>query len=141
MPRPDFQAFEAALLKAGIPACRVRRTALELGEHFDDLVAEGLHAGQQPDEAEDAAAAALGDLQALVAAMRARPELRGWAYRYPRTAVVLYPLAYLALLPVLPISAGVSHATVLGRWALSAVLSALFTATILLLLELSIVLT
>lgn len=141
MPRPDFSTVELALLGAGISARHVRRTVLELNDHFDDLVDAEMHRGLDQAGAERVAAHALGDFQDLVCAMRARPELRSWAFRYPGLAMVIYPLAYIALLPAVPIAAGMAHAALLGRWAASALLSGILTATILLVLQLSIVLT
>jgi hypothetical protein len=73
--------------------------------------------------------------------MAARPELRSWAWQHPRLAMAVYPLACVAVLPVVPLIAGVVNAPVLARWAGCAVLSGLVTAAMLLVLQLVITLT
>lgn len=83
----------------------------------------------------------LGDIDLLANAVCARPELRSWAADYPRIALVVYPLACLAVLPAIPFIAGVANASYLARWIACALLSGLVTATILLVLQLSITLT
>ena len=93
------------------------------------------------DDTQQQAIDALGDLQSIAAEMRSRPELRGWAFRYPHVAVVIYPLLCLALLPAIPVVAGVAYVPQLARWAACMRLSGIITAGMLLLLQLSISLT
>jgi hypothetical protein len=52
----------------------------------------------------------------------------------------MYPVAYLALLPAVPIFAGIAHAETLARWGLSLVLAGLMTASMLLVMQLAILL-
>jgi hypothetical protein len=118
----------------------VRRTVAELREHLDDLVEAALESGFEIQLARRQAAAQMGDLQQVAIAMRACPEMRSWSYRFPRIAVVIYPLTCLALLPAVPVLAGVAHASVLARWTACVLFGGLVTAAIFLVLQLSIVL-
>ena len=138
MRNPDFDALREDFLEAGIAPTHARRVCRELREHYDDLVGEFREAGLSRDDARGQAAAALGRSEDLVAAMSERRELKTWAYRYPRAAVVFYPLACLAALPVLPVIAGVTHASLVARWGVSLLAAGVLTAALLLLLQLSI---
>lgn len=138
MRNPDFDDLGDELLRAGIAPTRARRVCRELREHYDDLVAEFREAGLPVDQAGQRAAEALGRRQDLVAAMSQRRELKTWAYRYPRAAVVLYPLACIVALPVRPVVAGMTHASSLARWGASLLAAGFLTAALLLLLQLSI---
>jgi hypothetical protein len=140
VPRPDYTRFEADLLEAGIPVRRIRRTVSELDEHFDDIVVRARATGLPLTEAEEVALRDLGDLVQVAAAMRSRPELRGWAYRFPYLALVVYPLSWVALLPAVPVVAGAAHAPQIARWAASVLLSGVVTASMLLVLQLAIIL-
>ena len=86
----------------------------------------------------DEALEALGDMNDFVIAMQARPELRSWAFRFPRLALIAYPLMCLALLPVYPVSAGVTHAPNIARWGFCFMCAGLVTVSILLGLRLAI---
>jgi len=141
MPRPDVTALRNKLLQAGISPTYVRRTVRELNDHFEDLVDEGLDAGRDRDAAERQALQSLGAMSNVAAAMRDQPQLKSWAWRWPRIAVVIYPLACVAALPVVPIVAGVQHAESITRWGLGLVLAAFVTATMFLVLQLAITLT
>lgn len=132
MPRPDFRSLRNELLRSGVAPRHVRRTVLELSDHFDDLVDAGASEQQAMKE--------LGELNEIRQAVLARPELRSWAYRFPHIALFIYPLTCLVLLPVVPVFAGVAHASYLGRWTASIVLSGLVTAAMFLVLQLIIVL-
>lgn len=141
MPRPDFEQFARDLRRAGIAERHVRRAELELSEHFDDLVEDAIRSGLDRGDAECRAAENLGDLQIVGETIRSRPELRSWAFRWPRLALVLYPLACIAALPAAPVVIGVQNAPILARWAACLLLGGLVTATMLLVLQLSITLT
>jgi hypothetical protein len=54
--------------------------------------------------------------------------------------VVVYPLTCLALLPAMPVLAGVAHASLLARWTTCVLLGGFVTAAIFLVLQLSIAL-
>jgi len=141
MCRPDFDALRTGLLRAGVAPRNVQRTVLELGEHYDDLVDEAVAAGLDRAGAERRARRELGDLDRIAAEITARPELRGWAWQHPRLALFLYPVACIAVLPAVPLIAGVANAPALARWIGCALLSGLVTASMLLVMQLVITLT
>ncbi|MGI9271416.1 MAG: permease prefix domain 1-containing protein [Woeseiaceae bacterium] len=138
MREPNFRQFQSQLLRVGISPRYVRRTVSELREHLDDLVDAELDAGRDLEDARRAAAQQIGDLREVAVAMRACPELRSWSYRFPRIAVVVYPLTCLALLPAVPVLAGIAHAPQLARWGACMVLGGTVTASMFLLLQLTI---
>ncbi len=137
---PDFADLGRRLMQSGIAARHVDRALFELEDHYADLVEEGLETGMSSDDARARAIARLGDPGEFVRQMRARPELRSWAFRYPRAALLFYPVACLAALPAVPLIAGIEHAPQLARWGMSLLLAGAFTTTLLLVLQLSIVL-
>ena len=141
MPRPDLGKLRSRLLQSGIAPRHVKRAELELGEHFEDLVESGTASGLDQREAERQALRALGDIDLIAAEICARPELRSWAVSYPRLALVVYPVACIAVLPAVPVIAGIANASNVGRWIACALASGLVTAAMLLVLQLSITLT
>lgn len=141
MPAPDFAAMQSRLLRSGVSPHHVERTLLELRDHFDDLVDAAKDGGADRRTAEQLAIEELGDLDDISAAICERGELRSWAADYPRLALVVYPLACAAMLPAVPVIVGVANASYVGRWLGCALVSALVTASILLVLQLSITLT
>lgn len=139
MRRRDFAELEARLLQGGIAPRHVQRALAEFEDHYRDLVEEATDTGVPVEDARARAAARLGDVDCLVGGMLSCPELRSWAFRYPRLAVLVYPLACLLALPAMPVIAGVDKAPVLVRWGASFLVAGLFTATMLLVLQLAIV--
>ncbi len=138
MHKPEFRVLEKRLIDAGIAPRHVRRTVGEMRDHYEDLVEAAIEQGMQRDSAHERALRALGQVDDLVQEMAAHPELKGWASRYPRTAIVVYPLACLAALPAVPVTVGVANASLLARWGASLVAAGLVTAGMLLILQLSI---
>lgn len=138
MPRPDSTALRNDLLAAGISPQHVHRAVSEIDEHFEDLVCAHRDEGFSRSEAERMAVRALGDLDHVTAAMREQADLKSWAWRHPRIALVVYPLACLAALPVVPVRAGYDNAGNIARWAACLVVSGLLTAMLFLVLQLSI---
>ena len=141
MPDPDFERLRSALVQSGVGAARARRMATEFEDHYLDLVDEGLAAGLDPDVARRRAMESIGSFDTLRAAVAARPELRSWAFRHPRLALLFYPLACAVALPVVPVIAGREHAPELGRWMLCVLAGGIVTAALLLAMQLSITLT
>ena len=141
MPRPNFIELRNELLESGISPSHVHRAITELDEHFEDLVHAGLEDGREHSVAESIALQALGDLAEVSKAMRQRPELRSWAWRHPRLALIIYPLACVAALPAVPVIAGVQHASQIARWAICLLVGGFVTALMFLVLQLSITLT
>lgn len=134
----DFSRFERELQRSGIAPRHRRRTMAELAAHCDDLETALREQGVSHHEAAREARRRLGDLDDVAAAIAARPELKCWYLRWPRTARVVYPVACVAALPLVPVFAGVNHASAIARWGACLVLSGGFTAGLLLLLTLSI---
>lgn len=140
MPRPDFEWMRNEMLRKGVSARVVARTVAELDEHYSDLESEGLRSGMTSAEAGHFAARQLGQPEALVAQVSQRTELHGWMYRYPRMARVLLPVAWIVLQPVRPVLAGVEHFSSIVRWSACLLLSALVTASMMLVMQLSLTL-
>ena len=138
MREPDFNDLANRLVLSGIAPRHAHRTVNEIRDHYDDLIEAAVDHGVSRREARLLAAQELGRIDDLVAEMSARRELKTWAFRYPRAAMVVYPLACLAVLPAAPVNAGIAHAPVLARWGASLLAAGLFTAALLLVLQLSI---
>lgn len=138
MPRPNLAELRNELLRAGIAPRHVRRVVGELDDHFEDLVERSLIEGTDLQSAELQALDDLGDYRDIAHAMRLQPELRRWAFRYPYLAIVVYPLTFFALKPVM---AGVEHAGDVARWATCIFLGGMATAAMFLFMQLSIALT
>jgi urease accessory protein UreF len=138
MREPDFDDLATRLLNSGIAARHAHRAVNEIRDHYDDLVDAAVDAGATSREARCEASRALGRMEDLVSQMSACRELKTWAFRYPRAAIVVYPLACLAALPAMPVNAGIANAPVLVRWATSLLAAGLITSLLLLVLQLSI---
>jgi hypothetical protein len=140
MREPDFNALATRLLKSGITPYHAHRTVNELRDHYDDLVDAAVDAGANSKNARRRAATELGTMDDFVAEMASRRELKTWAFRYPRLAVVVYPLACLAVLPAMPVFAGIAHRATVMRWGASLLGAGLVTALMMLTMQLSIIL-
>lgn len=91
MHEPRFAAIGEELLRAGLTPRRVRRILFELQSHRDDLVEELEGQGLSREDAEAEAAKRL-DVEAIVEAARARPELHSGMRRWPAAVLTLLPL-------------------------------------------------
>lgn len=138
MSRPDFDRMWNEMLRNGVAAGVAARTIAELRDHFEDIEAEAMAAGDRPDAASDFAMRRLGRPDILVAAVASRQELRSWMYRYPRLARVILPLTCAILLPAAPVFAGVAHQSAVLRWVAALLLSGLVTALLMLVLQVTI---
>jgi hypothetical protein len=138
MREPDFNELAGRLLESGIAPRHVHRAVNEIRDHYDDLVDAAVDSGASSHAARRQAAAELGKVDDLVASMSECRNLKTWAFRYPRAAIVVYPLACVAALPAMPVFAGIANAPLLARWAASLLVAGLFTASLLLVLQLSI---
>lgn len=136
----DTTRLRRELIRAGIAPRHVRRTINELRDHYEDIVDQELASGSDRLTACHSALQRIGAVDEIVAAVRARPELQSWAFRFPRLAVVLYPLTFVALLPAAPVLIGYANASLVVRWTTCLFLSALVTAGLFLLLQLAITL-
>ncbi len=140
MPEPDFSSLRKNLLKRGIAPRYAQRAASELKNHYDDIVDAAIDHGQSPKSARREATETLGSFEQIIDDMDARKELKTWVYRYPGVAAIVYPLACLAVLPAMPVFAGVAHREALARWGTSLVAAGFVTAGLLLTMQLSILL-
>ncbi|MEM8815652.1 MAG: hypothetical protein AAGE85_07475 [Pseudomonadota bacterium] len=118
----------------------VARTLAELREHTEDVRLELIDCGHTPCAAERAALERLGDARSIARAAAAYPELGAWWKRFPHLAAVAYPLACVAVLPAVPVIAGLHNAVWLGRWLMCAAAGGAVTAMLFLLLQFSITL-
>ncbi len=138
MAEPDFARFEELLMCAGISPRHIRRSVAELREHFGDIEEAMRRQGVSGPEAGRMANVELGDLAVIAAGIASQPELKCWSRRWPRTARVVYPLAWICLVPAMPVITGVRHASLIARWGTCFLLSAGFTAALMLVLQLAI---
>lgn len=136
----DFSTLAHQLLQNGISPRHAHRAVNEIRDHYDDLVDVAVDDGLEPAAARRFAAEQMGSLDAIVAEMASRRELKTWAYRYPKLAVVIYPLACIAALPAVPLLAGIAHRNTIARWGGSFLAAAFITALMMLSMQLSILL-
>lgn len=132
------QRLRTRLVERGVAPRQVERLLVELGEHFDDLVAASVEAGLHREEAEARAERQLGAAADIERAVLSQPSLRSWAWRWPMVARVVYPVAWLAALPLVPVAAGMRHSDSILRWMICLAAGAAVTAAMLLVLQLSI---
>lgn len=85
------------LLRGGVAPRHVRRYVSELADHLADLTAEEERAGRRRADAELAALARLGSIDALTQAMTERRHLRSWSARAPWAVFGLAPVLSLAV--------------------------------------------
>lgn len=141
MHESNFRELRTGLLQAGIAPRHARRTVREIRDHFEDIVDARLADGCDSRTARQIASQEIGEAGPIIAAMQSCPELLCWGRRFPRLAVVVYPLTCLALLPAVPVFVGVAHAPQVARWSMSLLFAGLVTASLMLLMQLSILLT
>lgn len=138
MPEPDFLEFARHLQREGIARRCATRAAEELAEHYADLVDELRHNGWPEQAASREAATQLGSLPRIAAQMARRRELRRWCFRWPWLGRLALPLACIVALPLAPIISSVQHREVVVRWSFAMLASAVFTAVLLGMMQLSI---
>lgn len=139
MREPDFNALSNELLKSGISRRHAYRAVSELRDHYDDLLDAAVDNGANSKAARRIASAQLGSLERFASEMASHRELKTWSFRHPGLAAVFYPLACLAVLPAIPVFAGIAHRNALMRWGTCLLAAGLVTALMLLLLQLSII--
>lgn len=138
MPDRDLDRLRRRLLESGVAPRRVVRIVSELSDHYDDLELEATERGLSREAAKAHAKNKLGDASVIAEQVLSQPELKCWFYRFPKLARVLLPVAYVALLPIAPIYAGVAHASVIGRWCACLVISGFVTAAMMLVMQVAI---
>jgi len=140
MPERDFDMLRNQLLDSGVAPRHVIRIISELSDHHDDIEREGLENGMSQQSASAMASDRIGTQNTLAAQVICKPELRSWVYRYPRLARLVLPVAYVAMLPLAPVFAGVANAPIIARWCACLFLSGLITAAMMLVMQISIAL-
>lgn len=138
MPEPDFEELHRHLLSSGISPRFVRRTIVELRDHYDDLKLDIAEQGASPHETANMATEQLGKLDVIADHVKGRLELHRWSYRYPSIGRIALPIMCVAALPIAPFMVGANHAQVFIRWGAILALSALVTAGLFLAMQLSI---
>ena len=141
MPDPDFDRLRDRLLRSGVAPQHVTRAVSELRDHLEDLESEAAEFGLSQNAARVQAGERIGAIESIAKQYQNKPELKCWIYRYPQTARIVLPLAYVMLLPAILIFAGIDNAQLIARWCACLVISAFVTAAILLVMQLSIAIT
>ena len=141
MPESDFDKLRAHLLRSGVAPRYVTRAISELRDHIQDIESEAAHRDISHEERSTLVRQRIGAVESIAEQYSNRRELKGWVYRHPQLARVGLPLAYFAILPAVPVLAGVHNARLIGRWCTSLFGAAVVTAAMLLVLQLSITLT
>ena len=141
MPRAALETLRDRLLHSGIAPRYVVRAVSELEDHLEDVESEATEYGVARETAVAQAAERIGAIESIAQQYLSRPEMLCWPHRFPRLARVLLPLAYVLMLPAMPIYAGIRYAPSIGKWCASLFLGGLVTAALLLLMQMSIVLT
>lgn len=88
-----FENLKERLLRAGIAPRHVKRTLHELRDHYEDAVRHEKSKGSDDVAAAQNAWMRLGDEDALVRSIIARPELRSLPARFPKLVFVAGPIA------------------------------------------------
>jgi len=96
--QPSAAEIQAALLAAGLAPGAARRAAVEIEDHYRQLLAEGVARGEGAAMAQDRAALRLGSLHTIVAGYAGRPELLAWSRRWPAICFTVLPLLGYAVL-------------------------------------------
>jgi len=125
-----FDDLELALTRGGVAPVYVRRTLLELREHYEDLESDARAAGMSNHEAECAACAMLGNQTTIASVILAHPELRAWTHRWPRTASWLRIALVVATFPEAPAMFCVDHGHELARWTMAVGIAALLMTSL-----------
>ena len=138
MLKPEFLGLERALLAANVSPRFVCRTIQELSDHFEDIETDALRSGYRADEARALARRVIGTDARILAAVAARPELRHWTCRWPRSAAALSTIFYYAVLPAAPFVYCAHRGGAIARWTASVSLAALVTGAMLFSMQLAI---
>jgi len=132
---PQFQDLAQALRRGGICSVYIERTIRELQDHYEDLVADAISAGETPECAQARSRAALGSDRLLASRVLARDELKRWSYRHPLAAAWGRSFACAAAIPALPVMFCVDQRPLIVRWTLSVGMAMLLTGSMLLCLD------
>jgi hypothetical protein len=131
MPAPDFDKLARELEAIGAAPSIISRTRQELADHYADVQAAALAGGLGRAAARREAAASIGSLENIVAAVAARPNLLDWRHRWPRAANYIDSLIYCLLWPATPFVYCATHPAGIVRWSLSSSLAVCVTGSLL----------
>lgn len=137
MSAPEFGKLASELEAVGASPSVISRTLIELEDHCADVEAVALKKGFDRATARRHALECLGDLDAIVAAVAARPNLLSWRCRWPHAARWAESMSYCLLWPAVPFVYCATHPAGIVRWSLSSTLAICVTATILFILQLA----
>lgn len=140
MAEPNFLTLRQRLLESGVASRHAVRIVQELEDHYLDLCADYRATGLSPTDAYAAATAQLGSLEVVAESVKQRKELRQWCYRYPLLGRALLPLACLLALPAVPLVVGAGYVPAIARWSAILSASAIVTAAIFLVMQMTIAL-
>jgi hypothetical protein len=129
MRNPQWKLLRQSLIQGGVPVWRVGRTIAEFQDHYFELEDEALRAGLNPDAAAADATARLGDISRLADEYLGHAELTTWWAKSP--ALQLCAAGGAALWQ--------EQSGLAARWCFAAMTAAVFTATLLLVLHVTIV--
>ena len=139
MPDFDIDTFRDRLLLSGIAPRYIDRAMSELRDHFEDIESKAAESGLSRADARRLAAERIGALESISRQYSNKPDLKRWGHRHPQLARVVFPAAYVIMLPVAPIHAGIENAPLIIRWCASLLLGAIVTVAMLLAMYLPIV--
>lgn len=135
MPALSFSQLERELGAAGATPAVIARTIQELKDHRVDAEAAALERGVAPAEARLQAEDCLGSIEAIAAAVAARPVLLDWRHRWPLSARCVDSLSLCCAVPAAPFIYCATHPAAMVRWGLSSSLAVCITASILFALQ------
>ena len=138
MPRPDYDMLRDRLLGAGVAPQHVVRAISELRDHVEDIESEAADCGLSHEAAMIEARRRIGALESITQQYASKPELKCWIYRHRQMARVFLPVAYVLMLPAVPIHAGIANAPIIAKWCACLFLGGIVTATMFLILQISI---
>lgn len=135
MPALDLKRLEQRLLAEGVVRGVVNRTITELNDHIADIEQAALDRGVPAAEAAAEALELIGGDSAILAAVRAHPELLTWEQRWPAVARYAHAAVYWAERPLVPVAYCAARGESIARWGASTGLASLLTAALLLTLS------
>lgn len=132
MQRLEILELEQRLVRRGTARRIARRTVEELYDHFEDLVDYHRRAGRSEQVAERLAAADLGESDMLAAVYREQQSLKGFLARQEWLLSGFQPMLAVGQ------SVDVKLAGAASRWVAGLVIASLVTASMMLMLQVSI---
>ncbi len=135
---PDFDELGRDLLSAGVAPRHVVRAIIEISEHVEDIAAELIERGATPESAVSLARERIGAVESIKEQYMCQPQLKCWSHRHPQMARLIGSVEHALLLPAMPVSAMTAAGPAIARWCACVVLSAAVTASLLLVMQVTI---